>query len=444
MPAPAPACHHRVVAIPLDRRAGDLVQRWRFARSATERVATGVAGGLAEQTGVDPYVLRIALVVTTLAGGLGVLAYATAAARSVAPSDGSAIRRANAANLADAHRTGARTLAVLCGSGAVLVSARSIGLWPGDGLMLPVLAVAGASGLVWWRSGQGASTADPFERLLSGRTGPLRLAAGLVLGLVGLVALTGTAGVRSMPRAAAALVLALGGVLVVAGPFVGRLLQQVGDEQRQRIRTEERAEVAAHLHDSVLQTLALMQRANDDPRRMTVLARRQERELRAWLYGGRTGGPATGTVAGDAEAMIAELEYDHGLGIDLVVVGERDGLVLALRNLLDNAIKFTAGRADRAIEVGARRAQGQALFWVRDNGPGFDMRYHDRIFEIFQRLHRAEDFPGTGVGLAIVRKAVERMHGKVWAESAKGEGATFYIQLPAGAQDPEQKAEHVT
>jgi signal transduction histidine kinase len=76
--------------------------------------------------------------------------------------------------------------------------------------------------------------------------------------------------------------------------------------------------------------------------------------------------------------------------------------------------------------------QGHALFWVRDNGPGFAMRYHDRIFEIFQRLHRAEEFPGTGVGLAIVRKAVERMHGKVWAESAEGDGATFWIQLPAG------------
>jgi len=112
------------------------------------------------------------------------------------------------------------------------------------------------------------------------------------------------------------------------------------------------------------------------------------------------------------------------------VLGEREGLVLALRNLLDNAIKFTVGRPDRSIEIGARRDQGHALFWVRDNGPGFDMRYHDRIFEIFQRLHRAEDYPGTGVGLAIVRKAVERMHGKVWAESAKGAGATFWIQLP--------------
>jgi PAS domain S-box-containing protein len=136
-----------------------------------------------------------------------------------------------------------------------------------------------------------------------------------------------------------------------------------------------------------------------------------------------------------AEAAAGAIALSRSVDPGLAVLGERDGLVLALRNLLDNAIKFTAGRQGRAIEVGVRRAQGHALFWVRDNGPGFDMRYHDRIFEIFQRLHRAEDFPGTGVGLAIVRKAVERMHGKVWAESAKGEGATFYIQLPAAEQE---------
>ena len=115
----------------------------------------------------------------------------------------------------------------------------------------------------------------------------------------------------------------------------------------------------------------------------------------------------------------------------LRLLGEADGLVLVLRNLLDNAIKFTAGRPGRTIAIGARREQSQVLLWVRDDGRGFDMRYHDRIFEIFQRLHRAEDFPGTGVGLAIVRKAVERMHGKVWAESAPGQGATFYVRLPA-------------
>ena len=134
---------------------------------------------------------------------------------------------------------------------------------------------------------------------------------------------------------------------------------------------------------------------------------------------------AAGEVAAGAVALTRSVE--SGLG----VVGEREGLVLALRNLLDNALKFTAGRPGRQIEVGVRRAGGHALFWVRDNGPGFNMRYHDRIFEIFQRLHRVEEFPGTGVGLAIVRKAVERMHGRVWAESAPGQGATFYIELPA-------------
>ncbi len=139
-----------------------------------------------------------------------------------------------------------------------------------------------------------------------------------------------------------------------------------------------------------------------------------------------------------AEAAAGAIALSRSVDPNLTVLGERDGLVLALRNLVDNAIKFTAGKSGRAIEIGARRAQGNALFWVRDNGPGFDMRYHDRIFEIFQRLHRAEEFPGTGVGLAIVRKAVERMHGTVWAESARGEGATFYIQLPAIVHDPEQ------
>jgi signal transduction histidine kinase len=137
------------------------------------------------------------------------------------------------------------------------------------------------------------------------------------------------------------------------------------------------------------------------------------------------------SVAPEVAAGAIALRSDVEQGLS--VLGEQEGLVLALRNLLENAVKFTAGRPDRAIEIGARRSQGQVLFWVRDNGPGFDMRYHDRIFEIFQRLHRAEEFEGTGVGLAIVRKAVERMQGKVWAESAKGQGAVFYIRLPAAA-----------
>ncbi len=146
-------------------------------------------------------------------------------------------------------------------------------------------------------------------------------------------------------------------------------------------------------------------------------------------------GPVVQAVVDGAasEAVAGDIALTSSVEPALTVVGEREGLVLALRNLVDNAVKFTAGRSGRAIEVGVRATPGHALFWVRDNGPGFDMRYHDRIFEIFQRLHRAEEFPGTGVGLAIVRKAVERMNGRVWAESAKGQGATFFIELPAVA-----------
>ena len=110
---------------------------------------------------------------------------------------------------------------------------------------------------------------------------------------------------------------------------------------------------------------------------------------------------------------------------------DRDGLSLALRNLIGNAIKFSSAAQTPSVQVGARTANGVKTVWVHDNGVGFDMRYHDRIFGIFQRLHRAEDYPGTGVGLALVSKAVQRMGGRVWAESAPGAGATFYMAFPA-------------
>lgn len=109
---------------------------------------------------------------------------------------------------------------------------------------------------------------------------------------------------------------------------------------------------------------------------------------------------------------------------------DADALGMALRNLVDNAIKFTLNTPDPLIEIGGEVTETSYVLWVRDNGIGFDMQYCDRIFEIFQRLQRSEEYPGTGIGLALVRKAMERMGGRVWAESNPGEGATFYLEVP--------------
>jgi signal transduction histidine kinase len=120
------------------------------------------------------------------------------------------------------------------------------------------------------------------------------------------------------------------------------------------------------------------------------------------------------------------------------VTADAEGLTQALRNYLDNAIKFTRDTSHPSIELGANEGDGGCRLWVRDNGVGFDMKHHERVFEIFHRLHRAEDYPGTGVGLAIARKAAERMGGRAWAESEPGHGSTFYLELPEEYRAPAQ------
>ena len=112
------------------------------------------------------------------------------------------------------------------------------------------------------------------------------------------------------------------------------------------------------------------------------------------------------------------------------VLADASGLAQSLRNYLDNAIKFTGKVAEPCIEVGSKESAESCLLWVRDNGIGFDMKHHDRIFDIFQRLDVSEDYPGTGIGLAIVRKAMERMGGRAWATSEPGHGATFFLEIP--------------
>jgi len=109
-----------------------------------------------------------------------------------------------------------------------------------------------------------------------------------------------------------------------------------------------------------------------------------------------------------------------------------EGISMVVKNLIENAIKYSSDERDAFIEICLEEKAGTVIIKVKDNGIGFDMKYHDKIFSIFERLHRAEDYPGTGIGLAIVKKMADRMNGNVWAKSIPGSGSTFYFEIPKG------------
>jgi signal transduction histidine kinase/phage shock protein PspC (stress-responsive transcriptional regulator) len=391
------------------RRADHRIE---FSRSSTDRVLLGVCSGVARRYGVDTYVVRIALLLLTLTGGLGVVLYLVGWAISTPPDD------AQGRAVAEQGTMSARSGAVAAAAGGVLMTARNLGLWPGDGIMVPAVVVASGSALLWYRGRDLHPEGDPLERVLQGRTTPVRALAGVALALSGLVALVaGGVHVEQLPAALAALAMALAGAAVLIGPYVARLTTQLRDEERARIRDQERNDMAAHLHDSVLQTLALMQRAAADPRRMVMLARRQERELRSWLYDVRASA-AAGSLSARAEVIAADVELDHGLPVDLVVVGDAevtpgvDALLLAVREATVNAAKHSdADLVSIYIEV----EPTSVTAFVRDKGVGF------------APSEVAEDRRGIAMS---IRDRIERAGGRAVLDSASGAGTEWELAVP--------------
>jgi signal transduction histidine kinase len=260
----------------------------------------------------------------------------------------------------------------------------AFGLHAGGGSGIPVtVAVIGAL-LIWWRApeaqrAQWSSDARRYGSRLS-RRGPLIVViGGIGLVIAGVTAFLAAHDALAQARSGAlAIGATLVGALLVTGPWLFRLVRELTAERRARIREHERAEVAAHVHDSVLQTLALIQSQATDPDAVRRLARRQERELRDWLYSPAPAAAddATPMFASALRAAAADVEDSHGISIDVVVVGDAavddavSATVAAAREAMVNAAKSSGAVVVSVFaEVGA---SGVEVF-VRDRGHGFDL-----------------------------------------------------------------------
>ena len=312
--------------------------------------------------------MRAAFIAAAAAGGVGVLLYVIAAI--AIPEEEGAAPRGVAAPPSGRWQV---VSGVACLALSLLLFSRELGIWFSDALVWPLVLAAAGAAFIWHRS-----TASPAAATthVPGRTFPLgRVAVGVALvvgaGLLFLLANDALGAVRDAAFTAFAVALALA---LILAPLWWRLARNLAAERAVRIRTQERAELAAHLHDSVLQTLALVQHRADDPRAVASLARRQERELRAWLAG-RPARPDDASLSAALEVAADEIEDAHGVTIEVVTVGDAglddstEAVVAAAREALVNAAKF-AGDAPIAVyaEVNGDRVQ----VFVRDRGPGFD------------------------------------------------------------------------
>ncbi|MEU7164859.1 PspC domain-containing protein [Streptomyces morookaense] len=405
-------------------------------RSAEGRMLGGVARGLAGHLGVPVSWVRLVFVALFLAQGMGALLYAVFWFVVPLGVGGVEVPRPAVAEVAadGRRRIFARKpdrgqvfalLALLVGA-AIFLDRLHLGranayVWP--------LVLMGAGVALVWRQADNARRAHWVEVGRSKRVLPLaRGAAGVLLvgaGATGIVVLQSSA--EHLGTVLQASLAVLVGIALLAGPSVVRMTQDLSAERTMRIRAQERAEVAAHVHDSVLHTLTLIQRNSEDAREVARLARAQERELRAWLYNpegrGKDEAEEPRTLADAVRAAAAEVEDHHGVPIEVVVVGdcpldERLGAQMqAAREAMVNAAKY--GGEGGAVQVYAE-VEGRTVFIsVRDRGPGFDpdavpedrMGLRESIIGRMQRnggTAKLRSVPGGGTEVELEMERAEK------------------------------------
>ncbi|MFC0600134.1 ATP-binding protein [Streptomyces palmae] len=361
-------------------------------RSAEGRMFGGVARGLAGHLGLPVSWVRVVFGALFLAEGFGAVVYALlwfvvplgvgGVVTEPRSAEGAAADGRNRRQFSGRRRDKGQVLALIALVVGAGVFVESFELGRVNTYIWPLLLMAAGVALVW-RQADNARRAEWVELSRSKRVLPVaRMAAGVLLvgaGVTGIVVIQGSA--RHLGAVLQAALAVIVGVALLIGPYVVRLVQDLSAERTMRIRAQERAEVAAHVHDSVLHTLTLIQRRAEDSREVARLARAQERELRAWLY--KPAGSAEeepeepDTLAEAVRRTAAEVEDYHGVPIEVVVVGdcpldERLGAQLqAAREAMVNAAKY--GGQGGTVQVYAE-VEGRTVFVsVRDRGPGFDL-----------------------------------------------------------------------
>ncbi len=391
----------------------------------------GVCAGLSDHLGWSPLVLRVLFVVLASTRLVGVALYLLlwlvmprSVGQRAAPGIEAATRtgmRSATAELRPVDYGVAGALGLL-GVGLVWIVQTSP--WALDPLLLAAgVLAAGGIGVIWWQADQ-ASTREVrrgtglrrwLEPLMAHWTTIATIVVGLVGIGIGIALFVATQPVSELGLTVLVLGLVVAALILVALPWILRVRQSLAQARDDKLLADARADMAAHLHDSVLQTLALIQRQAKDPRAVVRLARRQERELRQWLYG-ETSDEATLSQALTASAL--DVETDHGIDVDLVTVGDCDltaevtAVVRAAREAMVNAARHAG--VER-VDVYAEVDEDQLSVYVRDRGAGFDPA--------------SIDPDRMGIRGSIVER-VRRAGGRAIIRSSPGEGSEVRLELP--------------